>query len=94
MAQNNYRPVAAGLRQVGQSPGMGAFALGLAQEAAARANESGESKYVAAPRAVRSGWANEARAGAVVQEYEHSYKDSRDRVLVQVLERMRLRGHR
>jgi hypothetical protein len=94
MAQDNYRPRIGGLRQIGQSPAMAAYALQLAQEIAAKANAEGESKYVAAPRSVRSGWANEARAGAVVQEVEHSYKDSRDRVLVTVAERMRLRGYR
>jgi hypothetical protein len=94
MAQSNYRPRIAGLRQIGQSPAMGAYALKLAQEIAAKANDAGESRYVAAPESVRSGWANEARAGAVVREVEHSYKDSRDRVLVTVAERMRVRGYR
>ncbi|OMH30651.1 hypothetical protein [Tersicoccus sp. Bi-70] len=79
-----YRPDNAGLSRVARSSQMQAVCLDIAKQIASSANESGRSTYEAAAEKVRTGWKNEARAGAVVREKTHHVKDSLDRRLIEV----------
>ena len=89
-----YKPDHSGLRQLGSSPGMAAASLEVAQRLAGNANAVGDSTYEAANTTVIVGWANERRAGAVVRESEHHWRDSRDAVLLRVANAMSVRGRR
>lgn len=88
---SRYKPDDYGLRQIGQSPGMAKATLEVAQRLAGNANAVGESTYEAASSTVTGGWANEKRAGAVVRESEHHWRDSRDAILLRVAAAMRVR---
>ena len=81
-----------GLKELGNSSGTAEVAMAAAQDLAARASESGKGEYGADPEIVTVGWMNERRAGAVVWEKRPDFRDSRDAVLVTVLEGMRRRA--
>ena len=86
-----YRPRHSGVRELAQSAQMGAATLAAAQRMAGNANAVGDSTYESANATVTAGWANERRAGAVVRESEHHWRDSRDRILLRVVAAMGVR---
>ena len=86
-----YSPRNAGVREIAQSAQMGAATLAAAQRLAGNANAVGDSTYEAASATVTAGWANERRAGAVVRESTHHWRDSRDRILLRVAGAMGVR---
>jgi hypothetical protein len=92
MARSSYKPVPAGLREIGLSPAMSAAMVEVAQRIASKAQAEGSGDYEAAPTTVTAGWANERRAGAVVRETRKDWEDTRDMVLVRVLRSMKMRG--
>lgn len=79
-----YKPLVAGLAEVGRSAGMSAACVAAAQNVASAANQAGTGSYVASPMPVRAGWNNELRAGAVVREVSQSFVDAQNAVLVRV----------
>jgi hypothetical protein len=81
-----------GLRDLGLDDAAGSIALAAAELMAAAAIQSGKGDYVAAPTIVTAGWANERRSGAVVRESRHDFRDSRDAILLTVLDNMAMRG--
>lgn len=89
-----YTPLDSGLQALGKSEGMSRGMLDVAKTIARKADQRGEGTYEAAPQTVRAGWKNEPRAGAVVREKEHDWRDSRDRVLLRVTASMKIRGQR
>ena len=89
-----YRPLDAGLKELGQSDWMKGVTLDVGRRMAGNANAVGDSTYDAKSKTIRAGWSNEPRAGAVVSEVQKHWKDSRDGVLVRVAEGMKVRGHR
>ena len=91
---SRYRPERDGIRDLAQSAGMAAASLEAAQRLAGNANAVGDSTYEAAGATVTAGWANERRAGAVVRESVHHWRDSRDRILLRVRDAMSVRGRR
>jgi hypothetical protein len=92
VSRNRYKRHEAGIREIAQSSATGAAALAAAQRMAGNANAVGDSTYAAANTTVTAGWANERRAGAVVREVTHHWRDSRDRVLLRVRDAMRVRS--
>ncbi|MBD1541023.1 hypothetical protein G9E11_01880 [Arthrobacter sp. IA7] len=88
---SKYEPLDNGLKKLGQSDAVGKAVLDVAQRLAGNANAVGDSTYEAAPSKVTAGWNNEERAGAVVREVDHHWKDSRDRILLRVAEAMKVR---
>jgi hypothetical protein len=94
MARTRYMPVPSGLREIARSKAMGEASLEVARKLAGNANAVGEAKYEAATETVTAGWANEKRAGAVVRETEHHFKDWRDAVLLRTAAAMKVRGKR
>jgi hypothetical protein len=89
-----YKKDLSGLREIGKSPGMAAAMLEVGQRLAGNANAVGESTYEAANTTVTVGWDNDRRAGAVVRESEHHWRDSRDAILLRVRDSMTIRGRR
>lgn len=89
---SKYKPQAAGMKELGTSAGVAAASLEAAQRMAGNANAVGDSTYEAAPATVTAGWANDKRAGAVVRESAHHWRDARDRILLRVAESMKVRG--
>ena len=87
-----YKPLASGIRELGRSAEVGAATLSAAQRLAGNANAVGDSTYEAAPATVTAGWANDKRAGAVVREVVHHWRDSRDQILIRVADAMKVRG--
>lgn len=74
------------------SPELGRAALGVAQQLAGQANQSGRSSYTAVSMTVSGGRRNEPRAGAEVQETRRSWSDVRARHLRNVTLAFRARG--
>lgn len=89
-----YKAKHDGIRQLANSPAVAAATLAAAQVMAGNANAVGNSTYEAANTTVTVGWENERRAGAVVRESEHDYRDSRDAILLRVRDKMGHRGRR
>lgn len=81
-----------GLKDLGASSIVGTATMNAASELARKAQSAGRGEYSAAPMTVVAGWANERRAGAVVREVRHDWKDSRDAVLLSVANSMAIRG--
>lgn len=89
----SYKSIDAGLKAVGQFSSLGQVSLMAARELAAEANRSDpDGKYVAEPKIVIAGWANERRAGAAVRESTPSWRGRRDRTLARVSGLMKARG--
>ncbi|MFP3579978.1 hypothetical protein SB659_10395 [Arthrobacter sp. SIMBA_036] len=88
----NYFADDAGLKDLGTSAAVGDVTLAAAKRLAGNAEAVGRGKYEAAPATVTAGWANERRAGAVVRERSHVYKDARDSILRRVIESMKVVG--
>ena len=88
----NYRADDDGLRQIGQSAAMGTEMVSVAERIAGNAEAVGSGDYEAKPATVTVGWQNERRRGAVVRESDPDWRDSRDAILVRVLQAMEVRG--
>lgn len=88
----DYRSVSDGYRELARSEWMQGVTLEVARKMAGNANAVGDSVYEAASQTVRSGWANESRAGAVVRETQRDWRDARDAVLLRVRDAMNVRG--
>jgi hypothetical protein len=81
-----------GLRELANSSEVARETLAAAQTIATAAAAAGKSEYGVHPEIVTAGWTNERRAGAVVWEKRPDWRDTRDAVLVTVLDKMRRRG--
>lgn len=81
-----------GLKDVATTSVVGSIALQEAQKLARNAEAIGHSTYEAKPANVSVGWANDLRAGAIVTEVSHDFRDSRDSVLLRVAESMNVRN--
>ena len=84
----NYRPVHAGLREIGLSPAMRAETLAVAKRIEGAAQAVGSGDYESDSSTVTAGWQNERRAGAVVRESQQDWRDWRDAILVRVTRSM------
>jgi hypothetical protein len=91
MARSKYKPDFSGMREIGSSAEMGAACLEAAQRMAGNAQAVGSGDDVAERSTVTAGWRNERRAGAVVRETRHDWKDWRDAILVRVARSMEVR---
>ncbi|MFS2090561.1 hypothetical protein [Paenarthrobacter nicotinovorans] len=69
---------------------VGEATLAAAERLAGNAEAVGRGKYEAKPTTVTAGWDNELRAGAVVRETSHDFKDARDSILRRVVEAMKV----
>ncbi|UXM92559.1 hypothetical protein [Paenarthrobacter sp. JL.01a] len=88
----NYKADDAGLKELATYQTVGDATLAAAKRLAGNAEAVGRGTYEAAPATVTAGWANERRAGAVVREKSHDYKDARDSILRRVIEAMKVVG--
>lgn len=84
----SYMADSNGFRSILADPKVGAVALSAAESLASAAGRN----YEAASSSVAGGWANEARAGAVVREVSRSARDARGRALLSVVEAMSRRS--
>ena len=67
--KGKYRSDTRGLAEIGRSQKLGDLALSTARKGAALAKQyDPKGTYTANPRAVRAGWNNETRAGAVITQ--------------------------
>ena len=87
----NYRSIDAGLREIGQSAGMGAETLRHAQRIAGNAEAVGRGSYAAQPEPIRYGMPEGPRAGAVAYESQRHWDDVRDAVLKRTTDSMAVR---
>lgn len=87
-----YRSEDRGFREIGSSPAMSAEMLSMAQRIAGNAEAVGAGDYETDRATVTVGWQNERRAGAVVREARHEWRDWRDAILVRVLASMSIRS--
>ena len=87
----NYRSLDAGLREIGQSAGMGAETLRHAQRIAGNAEAVGRGSYAAQPESIRYGMPEGPRAGAVAHESQRHWDDVRNAVLVRTTDSMAVR---
>lgn len=87
----NYFAEDKGFKEIALGSPMKAHMLEVGQKIASNANQRGRSKYDAKSTTVRVGWENEPRAGAVVSETERDWLDSRNAVLIRVLQAMTVR---
>ena len=87
----NYRSLDAGLREIGQSAGMGAETLRHAQRIAGNAEAVGRGSYAAQPGSIRYGMPEGPRAGAVAYESQRHWDDVRNAVLVRTTDSMAVR---
>lgn len=89
----NYKADDTGFKQILNSSKMSAASVDAAQRIAGNAEAVGRGTYTAAATPVRAGWANETRAGATVSASpDNDWRDTRDRVLLRVLDAMTTRG--
>ena len=87
----NYRSIDAGLREIGQSAGMGAETLRHAQRIAGNAEAVGRGSYAAQPESIRYGMPEGPRAGAVAYESQRHWDDVRNAVLKRTTDSMAVR---
>lgn len=87
----NYRSVDAGLREIGQSAGMGAETLRHAQRIAGNAEAVGRGSYAAQSESIRYGRPEGPRAGAVAYESQRHWDDVRNSILVRTADAMAVR---
>jgi hypothetical protein len=85
----NYMADDDGLRAIGSSPAMSTEMVSVAERIKGNAEAVGAGDYEAKPSTVTAGWQNERRSGAVVRESRRDWRDSRDAILVRVVEAMR-----
>lgn len=90
----DYKPDPSGLKVIGNSAKMGQATLNVARQIASTAGQVGHSEYDARSMTVVSGRMNEQRAGAVTYEAVRDHRDVRNRVLVEIAQRMNNRGSR
>ncbi|YCK81404.1 hypothetical protein M1D89_20405 [Arthrobacter sp. D3-18] len=86
----NYKADDSGLKELGTVESVGEATLAAAKRLAGNAEAVGRGTYEAKPTTVTAGWDNELRAGAVVRETSHEYKDARDSILRRVIESMKV----
>lgn len=89
---SRYKAVSAGLKELGMSAWMGGQCLTAAQKLASAASTAGDATYGASLAIVHGGHNNEERAGAKVSVTEPHWRDSRDRVLVNITKTMTAGG--
>ena len=87
----NYRSIDTGLREIGQSAGMGAETLRHAQRIAGNAENVGRGSYAAQPESIRYGMPEGPRAGAVAYESQRHWDDVRNAVLKRTTDSMAVR---
>jgi hypothetical protein len=86
-----YQAEDRGFREIGSSSAVGAEMVAVAERIAGNAEAVGDGEYEAKPSTVTAGWANERRSGAVVRESDPHWRDSRDAILVRVMQAMEVR---
>lgn len=86
----SYKADDSGLKELGTVQAVGDATLAAAKRLAGNAEAVGRGTYEAKPATVTAGWDNELRAGAVVRETSHDYKDARDSILRRVIEAMKV----
>ena len=90
----NYFADDSGFQEIALSDEMSDFVVGVAETMAGNSDAVGDSEYEAKRTIVRSGWNNERRQGASVEETKADWKDARDAILLRTADAMKIRNPR
>ena len=82
----NYQAEDEGFQSIGLSPQMARHMKAVGDGLAGDAQAVGDSTYDAELTTVRMGWMNKPRAAVDVSESNRDWRDSRDRILLRVVE--------
>lgn len=90
----NYMADDTGFQEIALSKKMSDVVLDVAETMAGNAEGVGDSEYEAKRAIVRSGWNNERRQGAAIEETQAHWKDARDAILIRTADAMKIRNPR
>lgn len=90
----NYWADDDGFKEIALSDDMRSAVLDIANDLAGNAEAVGDSTYEAKSTIVRSGWQNERRQGASVDETKVAWEDARDAILIRTADAMKIRNRR
>lgn len=82
----NYQADDRGFQEIGLSVPMAQFMRDLGENLASQAQAVGESTYGSEVTTVRVGWQNKSRVAVNVFEVDRHWRDSRDAILLRVID--------